>query len=269
MRKNLLGIAFACLAATGLVQAQTCTPNSFIVSLNVPGVYPNPALQPTLTPGSVGNAYSETITILTIADTTIDLSPFTGGFPVPPVNVAVAYQVINGVNGLPAGLSYNCFPSGCSIPGDSSGCVGIVGTPTQGGTYTVSLDTEIGINVPSSIPLIGGTVLEIPIPGISWQQEISGTSAVGDLHQGGLSFQGVGPNPFSASTTLRFFSAKPTQVSLEVRDITGRLVTSQVVRAYAGDNSHVLDGSTWGAGMYLLSLSNGSSKVTEKLVVTE
>lgn len=269
MRKNVLRIAFAFLVTAGFAQAQNCTPNSFIVSLNVPGVYPNPALQPSLTSGSVGSAYSETITILTLADTTIDLSPYTGGFPVPPVNVAVAYQVINGVNGLPPGLSYNCFPSNCSVPGDSSGCVGIVGTPTQGGTYTISLDTEIGINVPPTIPLIGGTVLEIPIPGISWDQEISGVAAIGDENEGSLAFQGVGPHPFSSTTTLHFFSVKPAQIDLEVRDITGRLVASERMRAQAGDNTHVLDGSAWGAGIYLLSLSNGERKVTEKLVVTE
>jgi hypothetical protein len=269
MRKNLLQIAFACLVTGGAAQAQNCTPNAFIVNLNVPGVYPNPALQGSLMAGSTGSAYSETITILTIADTTIDLSPFTGGFPVPPVNVAVAYQIVNNVTGLPAGLSFNCRPSNCSIPGDSSGCVGITGTPTQGGTFTVGLDTEIAINVPATIPLIGGTVLEIPVPGISWNLEISGGTNVSDINTGSLAFQGVGPHPFSSTTTVRFFSAKPTQIDLEVRDMTGRLVTNTRLRATTGDNAHLLDGSTWGAGIYLLTLSNGARKITEKLVVTE
>lgn len=269
MRKHLLRIAFACLVTGGLAQAQNCTPNSFIVSLNVPGVYPNPALQSSLTAGLVGTAYTETITILTLADTTIDLSAFTGGIPVPPVNVAIDYQVINNVTGLPTGLSYNCTPSSCSIPGDSSGCVGITGTPTQFGTFTIGLDTEIGITVPPTIPLIGGTVLEIPIPGISWTLFIDGGQSIGDDQQNGLSFQGAGPHPFSSTTTLHFYSAKPAQVSLEVRDMTGRLVATELVRANTGDNTHTIDGSTWGAGIYLLSLSDGSRKVTEKLVVTE
>jgi Secretion system C-terminal sorting domain len=269
MRKHLLRIAFACLVTAGLAQAQNCTPNAFIVSLNVPGVYPNPVLQGSLTAGSSGSAYSETITILTLADTTIDLSPFTGGIPVPPVNVAIDYQVINNVTGLPAGLSYNCRPASCSIPGDSSGCVGITGTPTQSGTFTIGLDTEIGITVPNTIPLIGGTVLELPVPGISWTLEISGGTNIGDPNQNALSFQGVGPHPFSSTTTLHFYSAKPAQISLEVRDMTGRLVAADRVRANTGDNTHMIDGSTWGAGIYLLSLSDGSRKVTEKLVVTE
>lgn len=267
MRKRLLVFATAVLACAGIAQAQ-CTPNPFVTSLGIPGVYPNPIQQSSLAAGSVGDAYTETITIIVPGDTTIDLSAFTGGFPVPPVNVAIDYQKTNAVTGLPPGLSFACAPSNCTILGDSAGCIGITGIPTQPGLYTVQLDNVIAFTVPSNIPVIGGQQMEVPVPGLSWDMEVAGAVGITSLSSGNLSFQGIAPNPASGSTSVQFTSAKPLQLSLQVRDLAGRSVMQQDFRAQTGDNSHRIELDQVQAGIYFLSLTDGKEVITQKLVVT-
>lgn len=265
MRKFLLLFTFAFVLGIQFSQAQ-CTPSPLFVTIGIPGIYPNPIQQSNLTAGSVGNAYSETITIITLADTTIDLSAIVG-IPLPPVTASVEYQRVNSVNGLPNGLTYACNPSSCEVPGDSSGCVGISGTPTQGGSFTVSLDTEIGLAIPASIPYIGGTIVDVPIPGVSWTLDISGGVASDDLLDDAFTVEQNGPNPFHGITNIFFNTPKPVNIDFRVKDLSGRTLHTASHRGHVGENSIEFDASNYVPGVYFYELSNGNQTIIQKMIV--
>jgi hypothetical protein len=263
MRKILLPIAFCLILGVSPGIAQVCTP----FPIPLPGVYPNPLITSSLPDGQVGSTYGTTITAVVIKDTTLDLSVFLPGAPT--LTVAVAYQRISNVTGLPPGLSYACNISSCDIPGDSSGCVQISGIPTAAGSYTVGLVTSYGIEIPTSVPLIGGTIQNLPIPGISWTMDVMGGVGIEELAGDRFSVVQNGPNPFRGSTDVYYNTPKPGQVSLTVMDISGRVLHERTVRAAAGQNVLSIDASGYAPGIYLFRLSNGEQSVTQKMIVTE
>ncbi|RMG70299.1 MAG: hypothetical protein D6722_08865, partial [Bacteroidetes bacterium] len=105
------------------LQAQICTPDP---AYTTPGTYPA-----TIPAGCVGTPYETTITVVVPVDTFIS-SPF-------PVTVPFDSVVINGILGVPAGISYACAQPNCTFPGGSSGCVLVSGTPTTAGSYDVDI----------------------------------------------------------------------------------------------------------------------------------
>ncbi|MEM7038523.1 MAG: T9SS type A sorting domain-containing protein [Bacteroidota bacterium] len=264
MRKILLLFAFAFGIGFTFTQAQ-CTPNSILVSLGIPGIYPNPVQQSNLQAGDAGVPYSETITIIVLGDTMIDLSAIIG-FPVPPVTAGISYQRVNSVDGLPNGLTWACNPMSCEVLGDSSGCVGITGTPTQSGTFSVSLDTEIGIDVPAGVPVVGGTTVDIPVPGVSWDLDISGVG-IEELKDDAFTVAQNGPNPFHGTTTIYFNAPKPATISFVVTDISGRELHSAEYKAKVGQNAIEFNAGDMTPGIYLYRLSNGDKSVTKKMVL--
>jgi len=268
MKRHLLSILFLTTISFSSLWSQSCTPDQIAVLIGLPGVYPNPVQQSALPSGSVGTAYSERITIITLADTTIDLSAIIG-FPVPPVTASVNYQEVTNVTGLPSGMSYSCNPSNCLIPGDSSGCVALTGTPTQGGTFTVGLTTGINIAVPSSVPVLGGQNITVPVPGISWDLEITSSAGVVDAVNRGFTLGQNVPNPVSGSTDIHFTTTKPAIMELTVMDLAGRVVAQQSQRAFVGEQVIRFDATSLEAGVYLIRLSNGQASQTRKMVVVD
>ena len=264
MRKILLLLcAFAVFASTA--NAQVCSPNPFFASLGIPGVYPNPIQQPSLTSGMQGSPYSQILTFIVPADTTIDLSSIVG-LPIPPVNVSVNFQEVTGITGLPAGLNYACDLSSCQSAGGVNGCALICGTPTQSGLFTVGMSTGYNVSVPVGIPVIGGTAITIPIPGISWEMDVTAVS-IEDLQKDQFSISQNGPNPFHGSTTILFNSPKPANIDFAVSDLTGEQVPPETFRASTGTNVLTFDATALSPGVYIYQLSNGAKVVNSKMVV--
>ncbi len=265
MRKILLLLcAFA--TVTLAANAQTvCTPSQIFTTLGIPGVYPNPIQQSSLTSGMQGSPYAQTFTIIVPADTTIDLSALIG-FPVPPVNVSVNYQEVTGLTGLPSGLNYACDISSCQWGGGVDGCIMLSGTPTQGGLFNVGMTTAYNVTVPVGTPIIGGTDVSIPIPGISWELDITPV-AIEDLQADQFSISQNGPNPFHGTTNILFNSPRPTKVDFTVTDLSGKQVHAETFRASTGVNTLAFDASALVPGVYIYQLSNGKKVVNSKMVV--
>lgn len=269
MRKLILLICIA--ASMGFQQAwsQACTPNSFLVSLGIPGIYPNPLQNSNLPDGTVNSPYSVTLTLIVVGDTTIDLSQQVG-LPIPPVTADISDQRINNISGLPPGLSYACEPSSCSILGDSAGCIIIQGTPTTVGSYVLGVDTELGIAVPAAVPVIGGQIVYIPIPGLNYDMEVK-SSGVGieELRDDVFSVVQNGPNPFSDFTEIHFNSPKPAKVGFQVVDISGKVHHAAEHRASAGLNMIRFEAEDLAPGIYFYTLSNGEQSITHKMVLVD
>ncbi len=257
-------IALIGIGATA-AQAQVCTPDPVALLLGIPGIYPNPAITSSLASGNQGQAYSDRFTIMVPQDTTIDLSAVIG-FPFPAINVSVNYQEVTAINGLPTGINYTCDLSNCQWGGGVNGCIKLDGTPTQGGTFNVGMSTGYNVSVPAQVPVIGGTAVTVPIPGLSWTMDITAVG-VADAQADALSISKNAPNPFHGSTTINYSSAKPTVLQFTVTDLTGKVMHSESVRANMGDNSLVFDATDFAPGIYLYRLANGEKAVTSKMVV--
>jgi Secretion system C-terminal sorting domain len=258
MRKVLLLFLFA--VTGGLIQAQSvCMPDFVYAILGITGIWPNPQQGP-LPDGDINQPYSETITVVVGADTTIDLSQF--GLPLGTVTVSINSLDISGVNGLPTGLSYACNNSGCSWGNSTNGCLKISGTPTQAGQFTVQVLTSLNINIPNFGPFATPAA---PAPyDLTVQSPATGITDLRDL---GYAIEAPAPNPASGRSVLTYTSPIATTVQLEVNDITGRLVHHTTQRAIKGENRLDLDAADWAPGLYLCSLTIDGKRLSTKLVV--
>ena len=138
------------------------------------------------------------------------------------------------------------------------------------------------------------TVLEFPAPEISpWNYEVNWTVEATDgedttlasngtgmfhiwievsaddiiLHPSSLSLS-VYPNPFNPTTTLRLSLPVPSEATLRVFDVTGRLVRDiGLGRLASGSHELSFDGSELPSGIYLAALETPTQRTTQKLVL--
>ncbi len=270
MRKILLTFLLLLGLGSSAIYAQNCTPNPFIALLGIPGVYPNPAQDPDLPDGTVGQAYSTTITVLVLGDTTIDLGTILP-IPAPTVNVDVDAQSVTNVSNLPAGLSYACDPPTCVWQADSIGCLVIQGTPTAAGNFEPNLESSYGLVIPNTIPApFGGSVQQLPIPGLTYNLVVQDNS-VGMEDAANSAFGSVSnvPNPFTGSTEIRYELLRPTTVDFAVTDLTGKVLRQSTHRSGIGANTITFDGTGFAPGVYFYRLFDGSRAVTRKMVIAD
>lgn len=136
MKKLLLFVSITLLTISS-ASAQ-CTPDP---QYTTPGIYPNQATG--LGSGCVGVPYTQLITNVVPVDTCVEIAQ---GFPCITFNIDSV--VITSVSGLPAGLSIVYYDGGNTnspadqgcFEGGTTGCALISGTPTQAGTYNLSID---------------------------------------------------------------------------------------------------------------------------------
>ncbi|HSN59749.1 MAG TPA: T9SS type A sorting domain-containing protein, partial [Ferruginibacter sp.] len=76
------------------------------------------------------------------------------------------------------------------------------------------------------------------------------------------------PNPANDITSVRFYSDKETDVTISIKDITGRLVHIQKVKAFKGNNSLPLTGlSKYSDGVYNVQVLIDNDLFTSKLII--
>ncbi len=108
---------------------------------------------------------------------------------------------------------------------------------SDGSVYKYSLRTDIGDDLESSLPVI-------------------------------FSLKGNYPNPFNAATTIRFELERETMVSLEIYDITGRLVDILYDGiALPGSNSVTWDADTQSSGVYFYRLKTDFGIETRRMTL--
>ncbi|MEL6697859.1 MAG: T9SS type A sorting domain-containing protein [Bacteroidota bacterium] len=142
------------------VQAQSCTPDT---SFSAPGIYPSTL--PTICEGS---PYDQTITFVIPADTLL------AGFGL----VDIDSIALNGIIGLPNGLSFSCNPTSCNLPGGAASCVNITGTATDTGTFLLDLNVtffaKVGGSFPVTLPfLLEDTLIVSVLPGVEGTTSIT------------------------------------------------------------------------------------------------
>lgn len=77
---------------------------------------------------------------------------------------------------------------------------------------------------------------------------------------------GVYPNPTTDQLTVRFSVGSASDMEIFVRDITGKIVQSQFVKASTGTNLVLMDLGAFANGAYLVEIKSGNTKRIERVI---
>lgn len=93
--------------------------------------------------------------------------------------------------------------------------------------------------------------------------EIVGLEVNGDL----IESYSLYPNPTVGELNVRFDVANAAEATIEVVDITGKLISTHNIQANSGSNLVVMDATTYATGVYFVNLTLGGVTKVEQLVV--
>jgi hypothetical protein len=76
------------------------------------------------------------------------------------------------------------------------------------------------------------------------------------------------PNPFNPATKLSFSIDAPSEIRLEIYDVSGKLVDN-IANGFYQSGMHVIDwnASDLASGMYFVHLARGSERLTQKVML--
>lgn len=250
MKRTLLPLVVLTLLS---VQAfAQCTPNP-LYNDSLFGAWPDTTEN--FPPGVVNMFYTDTLNLLL---------PLDGG----DVDPQFAGQMLDSVSlqsitGLPPGLTTYCNSQtggACTFLAAQLGCVLLEGTPTQIGTYPIT------ISVTAYTSFLG---VAIPVPYSFSGYEIVISGGVGINEQQLQLFQNVKnvPNPFSTETEIRFELAKASTVSVKVFDLLGQEVFTAQDNFSKGANALKINGAEFEQGIYIYQLNAAGKSHVGRMVL--
>ena len=272
MKKLFFSISLLFFSITGSSQ---CNPDFIFTSIGLPGVYP-PAIQIPNVPlplgiqdGVLGVNYNQTLTLIVLEDTTLDIAFLLPAAAVSAMNLAGISTVMTldvnhvtfDVQGLPNGISYQCDISNCQYPSSIDGCIQLNGTPTLSGTFSVPVNMTINIQIPAITDPIFGTVIfpataiDIPsFPAQTYDLFISDATSIENID---IKSE-VYPNPTTTSFIIEINSPK----DINIFNSTGRKVYSENTQS-----NILINKSDIGSGVFIVEILDKNSIEKYKLII--
>lgn len=198
--------------------------------------------------GILGEPYNEVITI--IAPDTVRIE----GLEV------ILYKIeIDTVMNLPPGINYEAnatefFP-------DSVYCILLSGTPTDTGTYYLSISVIPYVKISNNV-----YALDVQTDDSTIFIRIESASSVSDLIHEDFSLIPGYPNPFITTTQIGFNTTTSGEVELVIYNLIGRQVYHERILANPGKNNFSFTGENISSGIYLYTVRRGGKVLTAKLV---
>jgi hypothetical protein len=274
MKRVLLVLAISMALFTN-VNAQ-CSPNFIFTALGIPGVYPPELAIPGvpfvgMDDGMLSNSYSQTLTLVVLEDTTMDVSLLLPTTVIAAMNLAGISTVmaldVNHVTfdvaGLPNGLSYACDQTSCEYPSGIDGCILVSGTPTQTGNFPVPVNMVINAQIPPiTDPILGTTIfagMAIDLPSftaVEYDLFVDGSTGLNDEMMKSVSLY---PNPTSLDAILTLASKS----DVSIYNILGR----QVFGELAVESELNISKNDFGKGMFYIVVESESKTETIKLII--
>ena len=253
MKQLLLAGLFT--AAAGTAAAQVCTPDPLYAD-SVFGVWPDTTTN--FAPATVGLPYFQALNLIVPQDAG-DVDPNFSGV----ILDSVSLSLVDGITGLPPGLSVGCnsqTAQPCTFLTGVLGCGAIVGTPTTAGTYPLTL------NVTAYASLFGSA---LPIPQSFTGYRIVVTEGVGITEFIAPGLTGVRniPNPFSNRTAIEFSLGSNATVNVRVFNLLGEELWGQAVQGKPGVNRVPFDSGSIPEGVYLYKVETGRDSFTGRMVL--
>lgn len=252
MKKLILTATFA---VAGTIVSAQCTPNPIYVD-SVYGVWPDTTAN--FAPAYLNEIYSDTMQILVPTDAS-QIDPSFAGYTIVKID-------LEGVDGLPAGLSVNCnshTADPCTFNAGQVGCGLIEGTPTESGIFPLVINVLpyvdfFGTTIPSPLGSVPFSGYEIVVN--------SGTGIVSSTI-GGISGVRNVPNPFAGRTTIEFNAGKAGNARVRVFNLVGEEIWSELVQSKVGVNRVLFEGGQLPAGVYLYKIESGSKTYTGRMAI--
>ena len=268
MRKILLLLAIVVFLLSK-ANAQ-CVPDPLFTALGLPGVYPPelaiPGVPSGIANGIVGSLYSQTLTLVVLEDTTMDIASFLPAtLPLPlGFNTVMSLNVNHvtfDVSDLPNGLNATCNQSGCQYVSGGDGCILINGTPTQGGNFTVPVSMTINAQIPAiiagGITIFAGMPIDLPsFPAVQYDLLVTDATAINEIDNYRSK---VFPNPTSNQAVLSLISFS----DVVVYNILGKEVL--IANNVKGDL--VLSKNDIGKGVFYISVQSKNKTEIIKLLI--
>jgi len=272
--KNFLLLLVIAFSFANVVKSQ-CAPNFLFTVLGLPGVYPPEIPIPGvpivgINDGVLGSAYSQTLTLVVLEDTIMDIASFLPATVVSTMSLAGIGTVmsldVNHVTfdlaGLPNGLSYTCDQSGCQYVSGVDGCILINGNPTQAGNFALPVGMTINAQIPAiTDPFLGTTIfagMAIDLPSFSvveYDLFIDGSTVVSEITHHSFLY----PNPTTNETKLSLRSMS----DVMVYNILGK----EVVKSVSIDGDLVLSKADLGKGIFYIMIKSENKTETIKLII--
>jgi len=274
MRKTLLTLSI--LLTFSFIGNTQCTPNPIFTMSPIPGVYP-PNIPVSGIPlvgisdGQVNVPYSQTLTLIVLEDTSLDVGFLLPTAVVTAMNLAGISTVMSvnvnhvtyDITGLPTNLSYVCDISSCQYPSGVDGCMQISGTPIQSGTFPIDVNMTINIQIPPiTDPILGTTIfagmaVDFPtFPGQQYDLFIDGSSS---LVNRGIEEIKIYPNPTSDISILEFEGIK----NIKIYDSLGRIIVTQK----NVKSTLELSKEQLGTGLFIIEIGDENKIWKEKLII--
>lgn len=192
---------------------------------------------------------------------------------------------IDSINNLPDGLCWATNKSDNTYSNQEEGCIQIHGTTCQPtGSYKLSIKVlvdvgfgaipydadEVGLkyfvrvlNNGDAVPPVDTSQNDpfVPYGPACIINSVNELSTVNTLN--------IVPNPFTNSAAVTFYSEKSSVMTERITNMLGAVVSKNTINVKAGENSSVINGTNFNAGVYFYSLTDGSKTITKRIVISE
>ncbi len=253
-----------------------CSSSPIFTNLGIPGVYPPELPIPNIpfvgiSDGTIGVNYSETLTVINLSDTSLDIASFLPTPVLTAVNLAGISTVMSlnvnsvsyNVSGLPSGMIYNCDQLNCVyVSGINDGCIKLEGIPTQSGNFSLPVKMTVNIQIPAITDPILGTILfagmsqDLPeISAVEYDLQISNNTNVIDnnINEDYIYYNenGLPVLNFKSVTGIKVFS------------LDGKVIYEK----FSVNASLEIDNKVFRRGIYFIKIFNNSQIQTKKLII--
>lgn len=193
----LLGL----IAFTSLNLNAQCSPDSNQVD---PGIYPDSATG--FADACVGILYEQLITNVVPADTNVLVFGI-------PILTSIDSIIIDSLNGLPPGMTFECNPNSCVFPGGETGCAIITGTCSVTGDYPLTFYLSAYVGGVSS-----------PNPYVVDYYAINVSSCTAGMEENKLLKLKLSPNPTSNNVIIEGLNNKKGITSVSLMNLEGKII---------------------------------------------
>ena len=199
------------------------------------------------------NAAGTVLNTLTTASLPIDSSVVTLNFPLTP---GTSYRLTQ-----PASPSLKRNTSGVTYPYTTAGLVSV----TNGWTGTTTSSTAYYYYYDWKIQSPNVTCTSVPrVPVVATITTATGISALSTNN--GVA---IYPNPANSEVNVTFENDMNSSTTIEMMDLTGRLVKTWNVEKPVQGQTTTLDVNEMGAGTYFITIKNDTRKLVQKLILTK
>jgi hypothetical protein len=240
----LFSVVFA-LISTEQLSGQ-CTPDPACEDLEGDGQYCPEVFPPVVQ----GEAYDQVMTFILPA----------AEYDVEGTILTLDSVAVDSIKNIPPGMDYSSNSTGYAA--GKAYCAQLVGTPTQKGTFPVSIYMRVfatpeGGSQLELGPFVDDTTLVITVnaPTLTESRVLEDFQVLP-----------VAPNPFSDYTQMGFYTPYDDQIKLQIYNILGELMHEEAQGASPGEHRFSFNGSLLLPGTYFYRITNSKRLYTGKFI---